>query len=67
MLYTFQIFRINLNWMTLVDIALLHNRFNFSITRLAISYIKHNTVLLTEKYIALVRYVVVLDGTRISV
>ena len=67
MLYTFQIFRINLNWMALADIALLHNRFNLSITRLAISYIKHNIVMLTEKYIALVRYVVVLDETRISV
>ena len=67
MLYTFQIFRINLNLMTLADIALLHNRFNLSITRLAISYIKHNIIMLTEKYIALVRYVVVLDETRISV
>ena len=65
MLYTFQIFRINLNWMALADIALLHNRFNLSITRLAISYIKHNIV--TEKYIAFVRNVVVLDETRISV
>ena len=53
--------------MTLADIALLHTRFNLSITRLAISYIKHNIVMLTEKYIALVRYVVVLDETRISV
>ena len=67
MLYTFQIFRINLNWMILADIALLHNRFNLSITRLAISYIKHNIVMLTEKYIALVRHVVVLDETRNSV
>ena len=54
--------------MTLAEIALLHNRFNLSITRLAISYIKHNIVLLfTEKYIAFVRHVVVLDVTRISV
>ena len=67
MLYTFQIFRIILNWMTLADIALLHNRFNFSITRLAISYIKYNTVMLTEKYIAFVTHVVVLDETQISV
>ena len=65
MLYTFQIFRINLNWMALADIALLHNRFNLSITRLAISYIKHNIVMLTEKYIAFMRHVVVLDATRI--
>ena len=63
MLDTFQIFRINLNWMTLADIALLHNRFNLSITRLAISYIKHTIVMLTEKYIAFVRHVVVLDET----
>ena len=67
MLYTFQIFRINLNWMKLADIAFSHNRFNLSITRLAISYIKHNIVMLTEKYIALVSHVVVLDETRISV
>ena len=46
MLFTFQIYRINLNWMTLADIALLHNKFNLSITRLAISYIKHNIVML---------------------
>ena len=66
MLYNFQIFRINLNWMTLADIALLHNRFNLSITRLAISYIyiKHNIVMLTEKYIAFARHVVVLNETR---
>ena len=67
MLYTFQIFRINLNWMTLADIALLHNRFNLSITQLAISYNKTNIVMLTEKYISFVRHVVVLDETRISV
>ena len=54
-------FRIDLNWMTLADIALLHNRLNLSITRLAISYIKHNIVMLTEKYFAFVRHVVVLD------
>ena len=64
--YTLQIFRINLNWMTLADIALLHNTFNLSITRLAISYSKHNILMLTEKYIAFVRHVVVLDETRIS-
>ena len=67
MLYTFQIFRINLNWMTLADIALLHNRFNLSITRLAISYIKLNIVMLTEKYIAFLKHIVVLDEARISV
>ena len=39
MLYTFQIFRINLNWMTLADIALLHNRFNLSITTLVNVYV----------------------------
>ena len=53
--------------MTPAGIALLHNRFNLSITRLAISYIKHNIVIITEKYIALVRHVGVLDETRISV
>ena len=53
--------------MTLADIALLHNRFNLSITRLAISYIKHNIVMLTEKYIAFVRHIVVLDEARILV
>ena len=67
MLYTFQIFRINLNWMTLTDIALLHNRFYLSITRLALSYIKYIIVMLTEKYIAFVRHVVVFDETRMSV
>ena len=65
MLYTFQIFRINLNWMTLADIALLNYRFNLSITWLAIFYIKHIIVMLTEKYIAFVRHVVVPDETRI--
>ena len=64
MLYNFQKFRIHLNWMTLADIALLHgNRFHLSLTRLAISYIKHKT----EKYFAFVRHVVVLDEPRISV
>ena len=53
--------------MTLADNALLHNKFNLSITRLAVSYIKHNIVMLTEKYIAFVRHVDVLDETRISV
>ena len=48
--------------MTLADIAMLLNRFNLTKTRLAISYIKHNIVMLTEKYIAFVRHVVVLDG-----
>ena len=67
MIYTLQIFRINLNGMTIADIALLHNRLNLSITRLAISYIKHNVVMLTEKYFAFVRHVVVLDETQISV
>ena len=66
MLYTFEIFRININWMTLADIALLHNRFNLSITREAISYIKHKIVMLTKKHIAFVRHVVFLDETQIS-
>ena len=53
--------------MTLADIALLHNRVNLSITRLAISYIKYNIVMLTEKYIAFVGHVVILDEAQISV
>ena len=53
--------------MALAVMALLHNRFNLYITRLAISYIKHNIVMLREIYNEFVRHVVVFDETRISV